>query len=110
MKLQDEQSLFEAIEICEEQFKYWLINKLKMKGIDVKESMTFYEMLNLYEGVLNGDRQHVNPLLKWIEEKKKCSYIKKTFDSNRKLDFSELEMLEKTAMDGAVLLMTFRNN
>ena len=111
MRLRDEQSLFEAIEIFESQFASWLKTRLRQKGIDINESLSFPEMLREYENKLNGDRQHVTPLLNWIKEKDKCTILKLQFnDVNHHLDQSEFNLLEKTAMDGAVLLLTFQNN
>jgi len=111
MRLRDEQSLFEAIEIFELQFAGWFKRRLQQRGIEVNESLSFPEMLREYESKLNGDRQHVVPLLNWIKEKNKCAGLKLQLnDGDHHLDQSEFNLLEKTAMDGAVLLLTFQNN
>lgn len=111
MRLRDEQSLFEAIEIFELKFAGWLKSRLQQKGIEVNECLSFPEMLREYESKLNGDRQHVVPLLNWIREKDKCASLKLQLNNEDcHLDQSEFSLLEKTAMDGAVLLLTFQNN
>ena len=110
MRLNDEESLFEAIEIFESKFIGWLKGRLHEKGIEVKEDISFQEMLRKYEDRLNGDRQHVNPLMNWAKEKSKCLELKALVKSNQHLDKNDLSLLEKTAMNGAVLLLTFQTN
>ncbi|GEM_PF-3364340 len=111
MRLRDEQSLFEAIDMFETKFVSWLKGRLEKKGIEVNEDLSFPEMLKEYESRLNGDRQHVNPLLNWLKEKDKCASMKcQLNDPSYHLDTREFNLLEKTAMDGAVLLLTFQNN
>ncbi len=111
MRLRDEQSLFEAIEIFESKFAVWLRSRLIQSGINIKDDMTFYELLGEYERNLNSDRQHVNPLLNWIKEKDRCVNMKLQLNNgDNHLDSTSFNILEKTAMDGAVLLLTFENN
>ena len=111
MRLRDEQSLFEAIEIFESKFAGWVKGKLIQGGIDFDDSMSFNELLKEYETNLKSDKQHVNPLLNWIKEKNRCENLKSTKSNNgNHLDQSQFHLLEKTAMDGAVLLLTFQSN
>lgn len=110
MRLNDEESLFEAIEIFESKFIGWLKNRLHDKGIEVENDISFPEMLRRYEDNLNGDRQHVNPLLNWAMEKNKCQELRKINPVNGCLDKNSMNLLEKTAMNGAVLLLTFQTS
>lgn len=110
MRLNDEESLFEAIEIFESKFIGWLKGRLHDKGIEVENDISFSEMLRRYEDSLNGDRQHVNPLLNWAKEKTKCQELKKLNQAHGCLEKSDLNLLEKTAMNGAVLLLTFQTS
>ena len=111
MRLRDEQSLFEAIEIFESKFAGWIKSKLIQKGIDVDESMNFQDLLKAYESKLSSDNQHVNPLMNWLKEKDRCASMKlQLTNEDAHLDKSEFNLLEKTAMDGAVLLLTFQSN
>ena len=110
MRLGDENSLFEAIEIFESKFAGWLKSRLEQRGIFVEENIPFKEVLKQYENNLNGDSQHVNPLMNWAREKEKCTNLKGHLNSGNFLEKSEFDFLEKTAMNGAVLLLTFQNN
>lgn len=111
MRLRDEQSLFEAIEIFESKFAGWLKSRLLQRGIDIEENLSFPELLREYEIKLKTDRQHVNPLINWMKEKDRCQNLKLQLNNgNSHLDPTGFNLLEKTAMDGAVLLLTFENN
>ncbi len=111
MRLRDEQSLFEAIEIFESKFASWIKSKLIQGGYEVDESMSFQELLKTYDTKLKTDRQHVNPLLNWLREKDRCVHLKtRLINGNDHLDTTGFNLLEKTAMDGAVLLLTFQSN
>lgn len=110
MRLNDEESLFEAIENCELKFFGWLKERLHEKGIEVNEGVSFQELLRKYEDRLNGDKQHVNPLVNWVKEKNKCLELKNQVNGNGRLSNNEMNLLEKTAMNGNVLLLTFQAN
>ena len=111
MRLRDEQSLFEAIEIFESKFAGWIKSKLIQGGYEVDEGMSFQDLLKTYETNLKTDRQHVNPLMNWLREKDRCVHLKTRLNSgNDHLDTTGFNLLEKTAMDGAVLLLTFQSN
>ena len=105
--VREEQKLYDAIELCEHQFRNWLKTKLELRGIQVDEDLDFCELLKKYENKLNGDQQHVDPLLKWLSEKNQCDRFVNHSPSKISLAKNELVLLERTALNGQVLLMTF---
>jgi len=106
----DERHLFRSLDQCEEQFRNWLLKKLSKQGCIVHDNQSFRDLLKTYEHYVNSDHQHINPLLNWMKENQRCQNMKTIYLTQHQLTRDDLYLLEKTALNGAVLWLTFQDN
>lgn len=89
---------------CEKLFIEWLSNKLTSAGHSIQNNSDLSEILVSYENKCKGDQQHIKPLLSWNDKRSYC--LERLENSQYDNDLHYL--LEKTAFEGQVLLLTFK--
>ncbi len=99
-----------TINFCENLFCTWVKNELRKVGVELNGEIEFSEILSRYTKEFQSENQHIKPLVRWNENKKRCVNL----SSKKNLvngDFKNYEsLLEKTAFDGQVLWLTLKNN
>lgn len=88
---------------CEKLFTEWLCKKLSQAGHSMQTDADLSEILLKYEKKCSGDQQHVKPLLSWNDKRCFCLNQIKNGQYDKDLQY----LLEKTAFEGQVLLLTF---
>ncbi|MGF1638094.1 MAG: hypothetical protein ACFCUU_13535 [Cyclobacteriaceae bacterium] len=96
----------ESIKHCEHLFLAWLQGKLASNGVKAYEFKDLTVALKEYEKFFKGDQQHIKPLMHWNENRLRCDNFLPIHTENHSMEF--LYLLEKTAFDGQVLLLTFK--
>jgi hypothetical protein len=91
---------------CEKLFIEWLCHKLSQAGHSIKGDSDLSEILVNYEKKCNGDQQHLKPLLSWND--KRCLCLDQLKNDQSVPDKELKYLLEKTAFEGQVLLLTFK--
>ena len=96
-----------TINLCEDLFCKWVKNELHKAGVEIDEHAAFSDMLMRYTREIHNESQHIKPLKRWYENKKKCINLSEKKDLvNGELRNREI-LLEQTAFDGQVLLAYF---